>query len=75
MTARERAIQLVRHWSKDGYDPYFDSDILIEGVEANLLAHAESVREEDGKIADSHICGCGDHATEVGRKIRDVKVS
>ncbi len=44
--------------------------ICVDCVTAAILAHAQAVRQEDAQIADAHICGCGDHATEVGRKIR-----
>ncbi len=35
---------------------------------------ANRLREQAALIADAHICGCGDHATEVGRKIRELPI-
>lgn len=28
------------------------------------------MRERAALVAEAHICGCGDHATEAGRRIR-----
>ncbi len=34
----------------------------------------ETTQEEAAAIADAYVCGCGDHATEVGRKIRELPI-
>ena len=55
MTARERASQLVKHWRRNGYDPFTDSDILVEDTEAALIAHGQTVREEAVRILSEYL--------------------
>lgn len=37
-------------------------------------AGQENMREQAKQIANAHICGCGDHATEVARKIGEIEI-
>ena len=51
-------------------------DILLMHSVANIVWHAaqKAMRERAAYVADEHICGCGDHATEAGRLIRALPV-
>lgn len=42
----------------------------MDTMQRSIDTAIQAEREECAKIAEEHVCGCGDYATEVARRIR-----
>ena len=56
-----------REGSREAYKRWKDRKTVW--IKAQIEAQI-NMRERAAHVADEHICGCGDHATEAGRRIR-----
>ncbi len=73
MTAKERSV-LVWCVIRSLGEKYRGLGAEEELIQAHIQVAQEAMREQAAAIADAHICGCGDHATEVARRIRALPI-